>query len=911
MANIFLTYLGISVSVGIVVLAILLASPFINRRYAAKWKYFIWIFLAVRLLVPISGIYHKQTKSPAVASSVPSQTAAYSPAETQGGQVYEQTRRFVVEIPVEIPAGAAGQIISKPDEKSGGAAVSLFDIAFAAWLAGAVVFAAVPILSCLHYKRRIMRHGERIGEGSALEMMQLLKKELNIKQKVMLIRYSQAASPMIIGFIKPALVLPGNEFSDDELYFIIRHELIHLKRHDVYVKLLSVLANAVHWFNPMIWIMRKETSIDMELSCDEGVINGQDFSIKKAYTETLMSSLRRQSFKRSSLTTQFYGGKSTMKKRFSNILGKGSKKNGIAILICAVVLATFLGIMVGCTQKQSMPTDGELADLINGYLDFEAISTHENLPADFDNPPSDDPASEEHWIYPVTKEGMTTWEDWQNYLGGIFTESGVKLALEKTSSRYIKYNGNLYYTDGGMGWTLSDEYSIAKTVQKGANAFTVELWREYDPDFCESGEREFCITTLSFENTSNGWRIVDYSDRDATANDSNPNLAGYNPFGAPSNAAADNALTEEEMNRLINEYLRFEKYTVYDCVRFRSNDPESGVWIGDTFIPEIAVDGSYLPSDEEGLTTWQEWLDFIHGIFTNEEAEERLKELTGEGNRYINVDGDLYVLPVGGKGWYLDDPFQAAYKTDGDEGIIELWRESVDWQYCITVFSIKLTDSGWRVYAVNSYDTDFFTEGTEGYEPLLDKPITNIDNTIDTGIDAADDVLVLANQIYEYLEYYYRTTVYILNMHMTEPINLVEGVDQLGNLREIDGVTYVPMIEDYDTIDKIMEVFRRVYTEEKCDTLYSRYLDADNTGFMKEVDGKLYAMATGELGHTFFNVPITSAEQISETEILAKTTVTYDSGDVPYEITFKYEDEQWKIDKLVEFMSEEGRELSY
>ncbi len=30
-------------------------TPFINKRYAAKWKYWIWLFLAVRLLLPFSG----------------------------------------------------------------------------------------------------------------------------------------------------------------------------------------------------------------------------------------------------------------------------------------------------------------------------------------------------------------------------------------------------------------------------------------------------------------------------------------------------------------------------------------------------------------------------------------------------------------------------------------------------------------------------------------------------------------------------------------------------------------------------------------------------------------------------------------------------------------------------------------
>ena len=54
-ANLFLSVLEISISTGFIVLILMLLSPFLNMRYAAKWKYWIWLFLALRLIVPISG----------------------------------------------------------------------------------------------------------------------------------------------------------------------------------------------------------------------------------------------------------------------------------------------------------------------------------------------------------------------------------------------------------------------------------------------------------------------------------------------------------------------------------------------------------------------------------------------------------------------------------------------------------------------------------------------------------------------------------------------------------------------------------------------------------------------------------------------------------------------------------------
>lgn len=909
MANIFLTYLGISATVGIVVLIILLASPLINRRYAAKWKYYIWIFLAIRLLIPISGMYHKEPKiQPSAVSSntvCSSDTVVYEPV----GIPDVQPRRFVVEIPV----GTAGQVTQTPDTNSVRPKLSLFDIVFSAWIAGIIIFTAVPLISCLHCKYRITHGGERLEAGEAYEIFLRMKSRLKIKRNVWLIRYPKAASPMIIGFIKPALVLPCDDLSTEELQFIIRHELIHLKRGDVYIKLLCVLANAVHWFNPLVWIMRREAAIDMELSCDDGVIKGKSFDVRRAYTETLMSSLRRQSAKRSSLTTQFYGGKSTMKKRFTNILGNRAKKNGIAVLIIAVVLATLLGVLVGCTQKTSMPSDDELVRLINNYLEFEAICTYTNLPVDFDNPPSDDPSNREHWIYPVTKEGMTTWEDWLNYLSGIFAESRVEEALEKTSTRYINYNGNLYYSDGGMGWNLSSEYCIARTKQNGSTTFTVEFWREYDPDFGGSSEREFRITALDFEYTSAGWRISDYSDRDSTPADSNPNLSGFNPYGTEGNVPADE--TAPTVTDFIDDEMNLPQGYVYNTFEGRVGQLEHG---GVSFKnhDESAAFGFILPENwslDASVANCNNVKVFeIGGFFKTEELSSD-KVMVTDGNADFpttakNDEGGtvtIYAEKMSDAGVY--DYMCHSSSVLGNGEIYE--------KYIYIV-----SRGGYSVYVtfvVNDYYSDEICETVLNSFAYVGAHFTASANAGDmpavepeAPVEPTDETTSLANDILANLERDRLITVNILAMNKTEPVMVIEGVDQYGNLREIDGATYIPMQEDYDTIDEIMEAFHKVYTNEKCETLYSQYLDENNTGFMKEIDGKLYCIE-GDMVLAPYNLPIDSAERISETEILAKTTKTYDTGDVPYEITLKYEDGVWKIDKLIEYMSEEGREESY
>lgn len=343
--DLFLSVLEISLSTSLIALVLILLAPFLNRRYAAKWNYLIWIFFALRLLIPLQGPsladILAQFTAPAAAQNetIP---AATLPNET----VSEQ--RILIEIPPQLMTP-----IVVPSEK-GSAGITLLNAIAAVWLAGVLAFISLHFFSYLHYKRQLLKRGTAIKDAPSSQLLLCLSEELNIKQTVTLIEYSEADSPMMMGFLKPILVLPKECYNAEELYFILKHELVHLKRHDIYAKLLFMLANAVHWFNPLIWLMQKEAVIDMELSCDERVVQGAEYTVRRAYTETLFSTLRRKRAKKTMLSTQFYGGKQVMKKRFMNILEKAKKKNGAVLLMGAVVLTILCGVLIGCSVGNSV-----------------------------------------------------------------------------------------------------------------------------------------------------------------------------------------------------------------------------------------------------------------------------------------------------------------------------------------------------------------------------------------------------------------------------------------------------------------------------------------------------------------------------------------------------------------------------
>ena len=77
-------------------------------------------------------------------------------------------------------------------------------------------------------------------------------------------------------------------------------------------------AVSLHWFNPLVWLMRRRTDVDMELSVDDGMVANAGFDVKKAYTEAIYSTIAYKSPAPNGLSTGFNGGKRILKKRFYN-----------------------------------------------------------------------------------------------------------------------------------------------------------------------------------------------------------------------------------------------------------------------------------------------------------------------------------------------------------------------------------------------------------------------------------------------------------------------------------------------------------------------------------------------------------------------------------------------------------------
>lgn len=366
MKDIFLSLFEISVSASLVIFMLLVLSPYLNKRYAAKWKYLMWIAVALRLTIP----FHFSMPDRVLVINVPEQIITPIVADTENA------------VPIML------------DTETDLVEVTVLDIIAYLWGAGGVLFLSVHLLCYWHYKHKLIENALPIEEDRILLQICKLSGELRIKPEIRVVRNFSAGSPMMIGFLKPVLVLPDNNCSEEEMFFILKHELIHYKHHDIYFKLLFVIVNAIHWFNPLVYIMRKEAVVDMELYCDESVIRQTDITERKAYTEALFSTMDRQYKKGTALTTQFYAGKKIMKKRFKNILLKSNKKNGWLVCVCVICLTLMSGAMVGCSVVKNLPFEVKAQTNLTDMMPSENGDTQTVLPVDNTDTPYDPPKTD-------------------------------------------------------------------------------------------------------------------------------------------------------------------------------------------------------------------------------------------------------------------------------------------------------------------------------------------------------------------------------------------------------------------------------------------------------------------------------------------------------------------------------------
>jgi len=346
------TVLSLSISGTLLLLIILGLKPFYKNKFSRRWQYYIWIIAALRFLLPLTpditivgGLFEQFDRA-----AITSEASA-----VQNAPVSENTNH--------------GEVKPLPANKDIAAEIAMHEpfnryaLVFFIWAAVVLVLLVRKITIYQSFIEYIKAGNTEISDIKILNLLSDCEEKLNMKTGVELSYHPMIASPMIIGFFRPGIVLPAGEIEEKELSYIFVHELIHYKRRDMFYKWLIQMVVCIHWFNPFVYLLEKEVNKSCELACDEKAISILGDEVRREYGDTLLFFLRPNHFYKSSLASVTLSeGAEQLKERLGAIMNIRKKtKWGIFISILLTVMLicgfTVSGAYVA-GRNNTKPDDG-------------------------------------------------------------------------------------------------------------------------------------------------------------------------------------------------------------------------------------------------------------------------------------------------------------------------------------------------------------------------------------------------------------------------------------------------------------------------------------------------------------------------------------------------------------------------
>jgi len=340
MSQFVVNILWVSVICGVFILGIWALSPLLNKHFTAKWKYWAWILIALRLVMPINF-------------GLPQFTAPEAMSEVIAVQHMPVAELFA---PTPLPAQADTAETPRYSTSRFMESITLYQVLLIIWLAGSAAFATVQIARYFIAKRKILRWSVASKRREIDEILSILSREMRIKTTIYPMVNKAVASPMIVGLVRPVLMLPHEDYESNDLAFILRHELTHFKNKDIAYKVVLFVANALHWFNPIVYLMVKEAHADMERVCDDDVLENMGAEERREYSEVILNSIGQRKMRGNVFTTNFYTSTNKIKARFVNIMDMRKKKSGFSLLF-AVALTVVILSGISPVTGYSMPTN--------------------------------------------------------------------------------------------------------------------------------------------------------------------------------------------------------------------------------------------------------------------------------------------------------------------------------------------------------------------------------------------------------------------------------------------------------------------------------------------------------------------------------------------------------------------------
>ena len=375
METFLLNLLKTSLLGSLAILAMLALKPFWRERYRAKTRCWLWLALALFLLFPVDFSVENapvQAEPPKdYTLFVGTEKTTVMATDNLFGDMAEGSGRT----PTEVRDAINARPVTNPEQKTT-RYIPVTAILFGGYLAGAAAFLLYQGVCYAHFRRTVRRWRKSVTRADYASLLLDTARELQVSAPEMIV-CEAVTTPAVTGLFRPRLLLPHERYDTQELRYILRHELCHLKRRDMLLKLVLLAANAMHWFNPIVYLLLRQADEDIELACDSAATDGLTTPERAAYSRTLLSAVQ-SNVRALPATTCFGGTVERLKRRITNVLGAQKKRGlGVVALVLALTLAAGCATSWGSRDTSTAPFDGSRYNPVFVFGNSE-LTTGEN-----------------------------------------------------------------------------------------------------------------------------------------------------------------------------------------------------------------------------------------------------------------------------------------------------------------------------------------------------------------------------------------------------------------------------------------------------------------------------------------------------------------------------------------------------
>lgn len=294
-------FISNSILGGFIILIILFLKKSLFKRFSNKFNYFVWIPLLMCIIFPIK----------------------ISISETS----IEKSPKYLKAFYFNLPTNSFNEKYN----------FFFNDALLYIYLGISIFYFSHYILKLIHDRRELSLYSFEIKNKHINKIYNKVADELNIKKRLSLRVSDCISTPVNVGVIYSNIVIPNINYSDEEFELIFKHEFIHGKRHDFFIKTFTQLVVSFNWFNPLFYIMKKDILAFCELSCDETVMKLSSKKDVKTYGYMLIKTSG-DMYERDDSLFSTLNSSSSVKNRIHSLKDTSKKIEGSIFLTLLSVL---------------------------------------------------------------------------------------------------------------------------------------------------------------------------------------------------------------------------------------------------------------------------------------------------------------------------------------------------------------------------------------------------------------------------------------------------------------------------------------------------------------------------------------------------------------------------------------------